>query len=99
MFLVGRRWIDVDITHLSTGLIKHRLAGRYGPERATTYRVIGEPTTAEDAAVLAREDPFQFQAWALGLVGARIAGSDKRGGNKGIDGKLYFHDSIGGPSR
>ncbi len=49
--------------------------------------------------MLAREDPFQCQAWALGLVGARIAGSDKRGGNKGIDGKLHFHDSIGGPSR
>jgi hypothetical protein len=53
--------------------------------------VIGEPTTEEDAAVLAKDDPFQFQAWALGLVGARVAGSDKRGGDKGIDGRLYFH--------
>ena len=64
---------------------------RYGPEVATTYRVIGEPTTVEDAAVLAREDPFQFQAWALGLVGARPP-EHKKGGDKGIDGRLYFHD-------
>jgi hypothetical protein len=26
------------------------------------------------------------------LVGARVAGSDKRGGDKGIDGRLYFHE-------
>ncbi|CAN5802614.1 site-specific DNA-methyltransferase [soil metagenome] len=96
---LGRRWIGIDITHLSIGLIKHRLVGRYGPEIASTYRVVGEPTTADDAAVLAREDPFQFQAWALGLVGARIAGSAKKGGDKGIDGKLYFHYADGGPTK
>ena len=95
---LGRRWIGIDITHLAIGLIKHRLADRYGPEIAKTYRVVGEPTTVDDAAVLASEDPFQFQAWALGLVGARVAGSDKKGGDKGIDGRLYFHDSAGGPT-
>ena len=95
---LGRRWVGIDVTHLAIGLIKHRLIGRYGPEIASTYRVIGEPTTADDAAVLARDDPFQFQAWALGLVGARIAGSDKKGGDKGIDGRLYFHEG-GGTTR
>lgn len=96
---LGRRWVGIDITHLSIGLIRHRLVDRYGPEIASTYRVVGEPTTVDDAAVLAKEDPFQFQAWALGLVGARIAGSDKKGGDKGIDGRLYFHDSASGPTR
>lgn len=61
--------------------------------------MVGEPTTVEDAAVLAHDDPFQFQAWALGLVGARVAGSDRRGGDKGIDGRLYFHDSVGAHTR
>jgi site-specific DNA-methyltransferase (adenine-specific) len=96
---LGRGWIGIDITHLSIGLIKHRLVDRYGPEVGTTYRVVGEPTTVDDAAVLAKEDPFQFQAWALGLVGARVAGSDKKGGDGGVDGRLYFHDSTSGPSR
>ncbi len=91
---LGRRWVGVDITHLSIGLIKHRLVGRY-PDIAGTYRTIGEPTTVDDARVLAKEDPFQFQAWALGLVGARVAGSDKRGGDKGIDGRLFFHQGDG----
>ena len=88
---LGRRWIGIDITHLSIGLIKHRLVDRHGPEVVNTYRTVGEPTTVDDARVLAGEDPFQFQAWALGLAGARVAGSDKRGGDKGIDGRLYFH--------
>lgn len=96
---LGRRWTGIDITHLAVGLIKHRLVDRYGPEITATYSVVGEPTSVDDAAVLAREDPFQFQAWALGLIGARIAGSNKKGGDKGIDGRLYFHDSDGGPTR
>lgn len=96
---LGRRWIGIDITHLAIGLIKHRLVGRYGKDILDTLRVVGEPTTEDDAAVLAGEDPFQFQAWALGLVGARVAGSEKKGGDKGIDGRLYFHDSPEGPTR
>lgn len=97
--LLGRGWIGIDITHLSIGLIKHRLADRYGPEIAHTYRVVGEPTAVDDARVLGHEDPFQFQAWALGLVGARPVGGVKKGGDKGIDGRLYFHDSAAGPTR
>ena len=96
---LDRRWLGIDITHLAVGLIKHRLADTFGPQVASAYRVVGEPTTVEDAAVLAREDPFQFQAWALGLVGARVAGSDKRGGDKGIDGRLYFHEGTEGATR
>jgi DNA modification methylase len=96
---LGRRWIGIDITHIAMGLIKHRLATRFGPAIVDAVSVIGEPTTVEDAAALAAEDPFQFQAWALGLVGARQATSAKKGGDKGIDGRLYFHEVVGGPSR
>jgi hypothetical protein len=44
-----------------------------------------------DAEALAAEDPYQFQWWALGLVGARPV-EQKKGADKGIDGRLYFHD-------
>ncbi len=96
---LGRHWVGIDITHLATGLIKHRLIGGYGPEIAATFMVTGEPETAEDAAELARDDPWQFQAWALGLVGARPLGETKKGGDKGIDGRLFFHEVSGGPSK
>ena len=48
-----------------------------------------------DAETLARDDPFQFQCWALGLVGARPA-ELKKGADKGIDGHKYFHEVQGG---
>lgn len=96
---LGRRWIGVDVTHLAIGLIKHRLLNTFGPDIIGSYTVIGEPTTVQDAAKLAQDDPFQFQAWALGLVGARTAESNKKGADKGIDGRLYFHDDPGGRTK
>ncbi len=89
----GRRWIGIDITHLAINLIRYRLASRFGD--SAHYRVIGEPVTLPDAEVLARSDPYQFQFWALGLVGARPA-EQKKGADRGIDGRLYFHDDVEG---
>ena len=90
---LNRRWIGIDITHLAVNLIKVRLRDAFGPKVDETYRVVGEPTTAADAAQLAKEEPYQFQWWALGLVGARPATSDrKKGADRGIDGRLFFHD-------
>ena len=40
---------------------------------------------------MVEQDPYPFQWWALGLVGARPA-EGKKGADKGIDGRLYFHD-------
>ncbi len=48
------------------------------------------------AQFLFEQDPFQFQFWAVGLVGAQPYGATmgnkkgKRGGDTGIDGVLYF---------
>jgi site-specific DNA-methyltransferase (adenine-specific) len=53
------------------GLIKSRLQDAFGDDIRATYEVHGEPTTVEDAATLAADDPHEFQVWALGLVGAR----------------------------
>ena len=84
-----RRWIGIDITHLAVTLMKHRLRDAFGDQVA--YQVIGEPVSLPDAETLAASDPYQFQWWALGLVGARPA-EQKKGADKGIDGRLYFHD-------
>lgn len=89
-----RNWIGIDITHLAIGLIKSRLRDAFGVEVAKTYTVIGEPTSLPDAAELAKDDPYQFQWWALGLVGARRA-EQKKGADQGVDGRLLFHDEPG----
>ena len=90
---LNRHWIGIDITHLAVTLIKHRLRDAFGEEVA--YQVIGEPVSVPDAQTLAEQDPYQFQWWALGLVGARPI-EQKKGSDRGIDGRLYFHDEAEG---
>lgn len=90
---LGRKWIGIDITHLAITLIRHRLFTAYAGK--AEYEVIGEPVSLPDAVALADEDKYQFQWWALGLVGARPA-EQKKGADKGIDGRLYFHDEAEG---
>jgi DNA modification methylase len=95
---LNRRWIGIDITHLAIGLIKKRLSDSYGPEIRERYEVVGEPTDYAGAAELAAQDKYQFQWWALGQVGARPA-EQKKGADRGIDGRLYFHDDDSGQSK
>lgn len=86
---LGRMWIGIDITHLAINLVRHRLRDSFGS--AVKFEVVGEPVTEQDAEELATTDPYQFQWWALGLVGAR-PNEQKKGADRGIDGRLYFHD-------
>ena len=46
----------------------------------------------------AAEDKYQFQWWASGQVGARPA-DQKKGADRGIDGRLYFRDDDSGRSK
>ena len=93
---LGRRWIGIDITHLAINLIKVRLGNAYGS--SVKFDVIGEPTDLAGAQDLASSDPYQFQWWALGLVGARPV-EQKKGADKGIDGRLFFHEQQGGATK
>lgn len=95
---LGRRWVGIDITHLSINLMKSRLLGNFNLKPGRDYDVIGEPADAASARALFQQDPFQFQMWALGLVQARPLGSDstgrtaKKGADRGIDGMLPFRE-------
>jgi len=95
---LGRRWIGIDITHLSIALQKYRLREMF-PD--AEFQVIGEPTTEQGARQLAREDRYQFQWWALSLIRARPYGGDaagkrgKKGADRGIDGLITFIDEAG----
>jgi site-specific DNA-methyltransferase (adenine-specific) len=86
---LGRRWIGIDITHLAITLMKKRLLDTFGKD--AQFQVIGEPVDVAGAQELAGKDPYQFQWWALGLVDARPV-EGKKGSDKGIDGRIYFHD-------
>ncbi len=84
---LNRRWIGIDITYLAIALMKVRLADAFGDK--VPYKVVGEPVSVPDAAVLAESDPYQFQYWAVSLVVARPV-EQKKGADKGIDGKIIF---------
>jgi len=96
---LGRKWIGIDITHLSIALQKYRLQEAF-PD--TTFEVKGEPETIGSARFLAEQDRFQFEWWALSLVRARpgkaTQGSKKgkKGADKGIDGVITFIDTAKG---
>ncbi len=86
-----RRWIGIDITHLAVTLMKHRLENAFGESIKEEFEVVGEPVSVSGAMALAKQNPYQFQWWALGLVGARPV-EQRKGADRGIDGRLYFHD-------
>jgi site-specific DNA-methyltransferase (adenine-specific) len=92
-----RKWIGIDITHLSISLMKYRLKDAFGLVEKRDYSVIGEPETIGGAHQLARDDRYQFQWWALSLVQAKPLGESgaregKKGADKGIDGVINFVD-------
>jgi DNA modification methylase len=96
---LNRRWIGIDITHLAIGLIKTRLDDAFTPEVRKTYQVIGEPTDVRGAEQLALENKYQFQYWALSQVGAQPTEAIKKGADRGIDGRLYFHEANSSESK
>ena len=93
---LNRHWIGIDITHLAINLIKVRMMDSFGAD--LKFKTVGEPASLPSAAELAATDPYQFQWWALGLVGARPI-NEKKGADHGIDGKLFFHDAPNGPTK
>ena len=99
---LGRKWIGIDITHLSIALQKYRLQDMFELVSGEDYEVIGEPTTEAGARELAtdsaNEGRYQFEWWALSLVGAKPVGGQaggrrgKKGADRGIDGVINFFE-------
>ena len=96
-----RRWIGIDVTHVSISLMKHRLHDTFGAE-LSDYSVIGLPQDVASARALATESEhygrYQFEYWALGLVDARPA-TGKKGADSGIDGYINFFDDNSGKAK
>ena len=91
-----RRWMGIDITHLSVALMKNRLKTAYNIVPGRDYEVVGEPADVGSARALAEQDRYQFQFWAMSLLEAFPREESRRGADRGIDGVLHFID---GPRR
>lgn len=90
-----RRWIGIDVTHLAITLMRRRLEDAFGKD-LNDYDIIGVPKDLTSAELLAKQDAYQFQWWALGLMEARPVGDQKKGADHGIDGYIYFVDDHSG---
>jgi DNA modification methylase len=88
---LGRNWIGIDITYRAITIIRDRLSRTHGP--AAEYSVHGLPSALSEAKALATQDRHQFQWWALDFVGVRQ--QQRKGADRGIDGRLFFHDEPG----
>lgn len=84
---LGRRWVGIDVTHYAVTLIEKRISANH-PNAA--YTVHGRPTDIEGARDLARRDKHQFQWWAAWRLGAQRYREEKRGADRGIDGRAQF---------
>lgn len=92
---LGRKWIGIDITHLSIALMKYRLEDMFPNIAIKVHR---EPQDFDGAKDLAVKDRYQFQWWACSLIRAQPFGGDlgsktgKKGSDTGIDGIIPFVD-------
>jgi site-specific DNA-methyltransferase (adenine-specific) len=99
---LDRKWMGIDITHLSIALMKYRLEAMFP---GIKFKVVGEPTDLGSARQLAHDDRYQFQWWALSLVRAKPLGGQeesregKKGSDKGIDGVIAFIDDASGKAK
>jgi site-specific DNA-methyltransferase (adenine-specific) len=82
-----RQWIGIDVTHYAITLIERRLKQADADD---SYEVVGRPTDLAGARDLARRDKHQFQWWAAWRLGARWYREEKKGADRGIDGRMMF---------
>lgn len=84
----GRRWIGIDVTYISIDLMVKRLQHTYGDAITSTFKVTGIPHDVAAARAMFSDSAFEFERWAVTLVGAQP--NQKQVGDKGIDGVGRF---------
>jgi site-specific DNA-methyltransferase (adenine-specific) len=85
---LARRWVGIDITYIAVDLIEKRLLNTYGSTIEGTYVVSGIPHDKAAAYALFKKNPFDFERWAVAMVGAQP--NAKQVGDRGIDGVAKF---------
>ncbi|MDP9150024.1 MAG: site-specific DNA-methyltransferase [Myxococcota bacterium] len=98
---LARKWIGIDAAIRAMDVIKDRLDQKFALRVWTGH---GEPADVEQAAHLAATNPYDFQWWAVRLLGGRAYKSDisqkkQRGDRDRFDGELMLIDSNGAQRR
>lgn len=93
---LGRKWVGIDITHLAIAVMRSRLRDQFGLVKVPVFGLPVDLAGAEALALEATDGRYQFQSWALSLIGAMPTGDKtKKGADQGIDGAITFTDKEG----
>lgn len=84
-----RRWAGIDISHYAIEVVRKRRL------KDASIPVRGVPTNIEAASEMARNQPFEFEKWALSCIPG-IAPNNKQTGDGGIDGRGYLLNPLEG---
>lgn len=91
---MGRAWVGIDITYLAINEIVNRLMAEKREGHELKYKLVGTPKDAYAAQALFESTSHQnhkpYEQWAVSLVGGQW--NDKRGADRGIDGRLGLWD-------
>ena len=81
---LGRKWVGIDISSFSTGLVRRRIVDNFRYLNRGDIVIQGTPENVSQARDLARRDKFEFEKWVCGALDAN--GMYKNPGQKGADG-------------
>lgn len=88
---LNRKWIGIDITILAINIIEKRIKEHFSDAK---FEVIGIPKDVDSARKLAQQSKFMFEQWFVTRLGGQPYKSTG-GGDRGIDGFMYFKDNNG----
>ena len=88
-----RNWIGCDISISAIKDVQKRLMSNFLLKEGEHYKVNGLPVSFEQAEHLFHKSPYLFQDWMVKAVGGKI--SERKSGDGGIDGKIWFVDQDG----
>lgn len=90
---LGRQWIGIDISQFATGLIRNRLVQHFKDLTISNVFINGVPSDIKLARALAKRNPFEFEKWVCGEIGAEgmYHAPGSRGADGGVDGIIRFY--------
>ena len=88
---LNRQWVGIDISAFSIGLVRERLLTNF-PGKRLNIETHGTPYDVATAKALAKKDPFEFEKWVCGAIGAHGMFRDPgtKGRDGGVDGVIEF---------
>lgn len=88
---LAREWLGIDIGDEAIAVLRDKRLPKEAP--GATFNETIEPFDVESARKLAEKDEYEFQWWAVRKIGGRPAGGvAKKGGDRGIDGEIFYEE-------